>query len=159
VTAKKRTSKEKQMAPSESTSENRPEAEAVPIINPISPVINPIPIPIPILVSTPLSPASPTVTTTAPTSSVLVTVPNTSGTVTFSLVVTDNLGVESAPAFATVTIQGAPVAVIAATPETVAVGGRIDLSGVGSTSAGSIASYTFALVPPPPVPSPITAVT
>jgi hypothetical protein len=67
--------------------------------------------------------------------------------------------VESAPAFATVTIQGAPVAVIAATPETVAVGGRIDLSGVGSTSAGSIASYTFALVPPPPVPSPITAVT
>ena len=121
------------MAPSESTSENRPEAEAIPIINPINPVVNPIPIPIPIPIpvpippvtsSTPLSPTSPTVTTTAPTSSVSVTVPNTSGTVTFSLVVTDNLGVQSAPAFATVTIQGAPVAVIAATPPTVADGRR-----------------------------------
>lgn len=146
------------MAPSESSNEPRPEAEAVPIVSPITPV-GPIHIPIPpVTTSTPLSPASPTVTTTAPTSSVSVTVPNTSGTVTFSLVVTDNLGVQSAPAFATVTIQGAPVAVIAATPETIAVGGAIDLSGAGSTSAGSIASYTFALVPPP-APSPITAVT
>ncbi len=145
------------MAPSESTSENRPEAEALPVINP---VVGPIHIPIlPVSTSTPLSPTSPTVTTTAPTSSVSVTVPNTSGTVTFSLVVTDNLGVQSAPAFATVTIQGAPVAVIAATPAVVADGGAIELSGAGSTSAGSIASYTFALVPPPPAPSPITAVT
>lgn len=141
------------MAPSESTSENRPEAEATPIISPITPIVGPVspvinPTPAPTSTATPLSPTSPTVTTTAPTSSVSVTVPNTSGTVTFSLVVTDNLGVQSAPAFATVTIQGAPVAVIAATPSTVAAGGAIDLSGSGSTSSGSIASYTFALVPP-----------
>ncbi|MGA3345108.1 MAG: hypothetical protein ABSC76_09600 [Terracidiphilus sp.] len=158
------------MAPSESTSENRPEAEISPIIGPVTPIIGPVtpvgPIPTPIptptppptSTATPLSPASPTVTTTAPTSSVSVTVPNTSGTVTFSLVVTDNLGVSSAPAFATVTIQGAPIAVIAATPETIAAGGAINLSGAGSTSAGSIASYTFALVPPP-APPPVTAVT
>jgi hypothetical protein len=151
VSAKPRIPKEKKMAPSKS--DNSPEAEATPIISPVTP-INPIPIPVrpPILVSTPLSPTSPTVTTTAPTSSVSVTVPNTSGTVTFSLVVTDNLGVQSAPAFATVTIQGAPVAVIAATPSTVAAGGAIELSGSGSTSSGSIASYTFTLAPPPASP-------
>jgi hypothetical protein len=75
-------------------------------------------------------------------------VPNTSGTVTFSLVVTDNLGVKSAPVFTTVTIQGAPIGEISATPTVVAAGGPIALSGQGSTSSGSIASYTFALVPP-----------
>jgi hypothetical protein len=65
--------------------------------------------------------------------------------------------VQSAPAFATVTIQGAPIAVIAATPAVVAEGGAIELAGGNSTSAGSIASYTFALVPPPA--TPVTAVT
>jgi hypothetical protein len=64
--------------------------------------------------------------------------------------------VSSAPAFATVTIQGAPTAVIAATPAVVADGGAIELSGAGSTSAGSIASYTFALVPPA-APAPVIA--
>ena len=141
-----------------SSSDINLEAAAVPIapINPIGP-IPPIHFPLPGGTTTPLSPTNPSVTTTAPTASVAVTVPNTSGTVTFSLVVTDNLGVQSAPAFATVTIQGAPVAVIAATPGTVAVGGAIELAGTGSTSSGSIASYTFALVPPAPAPpTPIT---
>jgi hypothetical protein len=121
---------------------------ATPILDPVTPVINPIPIHLPGVTPTELTSANPTVSTTAPASSVSVTVPNTSGTVTFSLVVTDNLGVKSAPAYATVTIQGAPVAVLAATPTTVAAGQAIDLSGSGSTSTGSIASYTFSLVPP-----------
>jgi hypothetical protein len=94
-----------------------------------------------------LTPANPTATVNAPGSSISVTVPNTSGTVTFSLVVTDNLGVESAPAFATVSIQAPPVAVITATPPTVQAGGVIQLSGAGSSSTGSIAKYTFALLP------------
>lgn len=95
-----------------------------------------------------LTPSNPSTTTTAPTSNVAVTVPNTTGIVTFSLVVTDNLGVESAPAFATVTIQGPPVAVLAVTPTTLAEGGTIQLVGDKSTSAGKIASYKFSLVPP-----------
>lgn len=95
-----------------------------------------------------LTAANPSTTTTAPTSSVAVTVPGITGTVTFSLVVTDNLGVASQPAFATVTIQGAPIAALAATPASVAEGGTIELSGADSTSAGSIASYNFSLVPP-----------
>lgn len=105
-----------------------------------------------------LSSSSPSTTTTAPTSSVSVTVPNTTGTVTFSLVVTDNLGVESQPAYATVTIQGPPTAVLTATPATVTEGGAIELSGSGSTSSGSIASYKFSFVPatiPVPIPTPI----
>jgi hypothetical protein len=142
-----------------SSSDINPEAAAVPVVGPTNPIgpIPPIHFPLPGGTTTPLSPTNPSVTTTAPTASVAVTVPNTSGTVTFSLVVTDNLGVQSAPAFATVTIQGAPVAVIAATPATVAAGGAIELAGTGSTSSGSIASYTFALVPPAPAPpTPIT---
>jgi hypothetical protein len=96
-----------------------------------------------------LSASNPSVTTTAPTSSVAVTVPNTTGTVTFSLVVTDNLGVKSqTPATVKVTIQAPPNAVIAANPLTVTENGTITLSGSGSTSSGSIASYTFSLVPP-----------
>ncbi len=94
-----------------------------------------------------LSPANPSVTTTAPSSSVSVSVPNAAGTVTFALVVTDSTGVESAPAYATVTIQGTPVAVLTATPPSVTVGGAIELSGAGSTSSGSIVSYKFSLVP------------
>ncbi len=94
-----------------------------------------------------LTPANPSVSTTAPVSSVSVTVPGTTGPVRFSLVVTDNLGVESAPAFATVTIQRPPVAALTASPSAVTEGGAIELSGVSSTSAGSIASYRFSLVP------------
>jgi hypothetical protein len=65
--------------------------------------------------------------------------------VTFSLVVTDNLGVKSAPATATVNIQAPPTARLTATPSTVIPGGAIELSGGGSSSSGSIASYTFTL--------------
>jgi len=36
---------------------------------------------------------------------------------------------------------------LTATPATVTQGGRIELAGAGSTSSGSIASYTFSLVP------------
>lgn len=101
-----------------------------------------------------LTPANPTVTTNAPASSVAVTVPNASGKVTFQLVVTDNLGVQSAPVFASVVIQGPPTGVINATPTVVQTGGTIQLNGKDSSSTGSIASYTFTLVPPsaaPPV--------
>ena len=114
---------------------------------PQAPAINaPLPVfPTPTAVE--LTPANPTATVNAPVSSISVTVPNTSGTVTFSLVVTDNLGVESAPAFATVSIQAPPVAVLTATPPTVQEGGVIQLSGAGSNSSGSIAKYTFALLP------------
>ena len=109
--------------------------------------IPPISIP-PISTSTALSPSNPKVTTTAPTSSISVTVPNTSGQVTLSLVVTDNLGVVSQPSTITINIQSAPVAILTAASDTVAAGGPIQLSGAQSTSSGSIASYTFALVTP-----------
>ena len=98
--------------------------------------------------STPLSPTNPKVTTTAPTSSISVTVPSTSGQVTLSLVVTDNLGVVSQPSTITINIQSAPVAVLRAASDTVAAGAPIQLSGADSTSSGSIASYTFSLVVP-----------
>jgi hypothetical protein len=94
-----------------------------------------------------LSSSQPSTTTNAPASSVQVTVPNKSGPAVFSLVVTDNLGVKSAPAYATVNIQSPPVAVLTASPATVTAGGAITLSGAGSTSSGSIVSYTFSLVP------------
>jgi hypothetical protein len=113
---------------------------------PQTPVLN-VPIPLPSAAVVPLSPANPTATVAAPASSVSVTVPATAGTVTFSLVVTDNLGVESAPAFATVSIQAPPVAVLGATPSSVPAGGVIQLSGAGSTSSGSIAKFTFSLLP------------
>jgi hypothetical protein len=108
---------------------------------PIAPVV-------PVAGSTPvvLSAANPTTTVNAPASSVAVTVPGVTGAVTFSLVATDNLGAESQPAYVQVNIQAPPVAKLAATPATVAEGGTIELSGAGSTSSGSIASYRFSLV-------------
>jgi len=120
--------------------------------NPTTAAPNMTPVKAPVITPTPsaaveLTPANPSTTVTAPVSSVAVTVPNTSGKVTFQLVVTDNLGQQSAPAYATVSIQGAPIAVLSATPGTVQAGGTIELSGAGSTSGGSIASYTFSLVP------------
>jgi len=124
-----------------------------PVLNPVAPIRQPIGV---VTAAAPvaLTPSSPTYPPAGsapnPTSSVTVIVPNTTGTVTFSLVVTDNLGVQSQPARATVTIQGAPVAVLTATPPAVTEGGAIELSGAGSTSSGSISSYTFALVPPNP---------
>jgi hypothetical protein len=101
-----------------------------------------------------VTPVSPATTTTFPVSgsspTATVTVPNQSGTVTFQLVVTDNLGQQSAPATVTVVIQSAPVARIAATPTSVAPGGAITLSGAGSTATdpGTIATFTFSVVNP-----------
>jgi hypothetical protein len=123
-------------------------------ILPVTPVVGPVlgtpiaGIPVTgIAASTPLSPTNPTVTTETP--SVTVTVPNTSGTVTFQLIVTDNLGVASAPVTQTVTIQGAPIAVLKATPAVVAAGKTITLDASGSTAAapGTVASYAFTLEP------------
>jgi hypothetical protein len=113
---------------------------------PTNPIItNPIVLPV-ATAPTALTPANPTVTSTSP--SATVTVPNTSGAVTLQLVVTDNLGVQSEPATVTVEIQGPPTAVVSATPNPVAAGKPIALSGAGSTAAGagSIASYSFTLV-------------
>ena len=93
---------------------------------------------------TPLTPSNPSISGTA--SSVLVTVPNTTGQVRFSLVVTDNLGVASQPAFATVTIQAPPIVALTATPGTVTEGGTITLTGQPTTS-GTITSFKFSLVP------------
>ena len=108
---------------------------------------------IPVGAPVPLSPASPTVSISEPT--VTVTVPNRSGSVTFSLVVTDNLGVVSAPATFTVNIQPSPVAELTG-PESVLAGASIQLSGAGSQSTGSIASYQFSLLPS--ITTPITPV-
>jgi hypothetical protein len=80
-----------------------------------------------------------------------VTVPNTSGTVTFQLVVYDNFNTPSAPVTATVTIQGAPVASLTATPGIVGPGNTITLS-AGAKTAGTISSYQYSLVPPTAVP-------
>ncbi len=86
------------------------------------------------------------ITPNPPTTSTLaVSVPNGVGVLTFQLVVTDNLGQQSAPAVATVTVQGPPIAVLAATPSQVAQGGAITLDGSKSTSTGTIASYSFTL--------------
>jgi hypothetical protein len=106
------------------------------------------PIPLPTPTVTALSPANPSIGTTSPT--VSVTVPASAGTVTFSLVVTDNLGVKSAPAYATVTVQAPPLAVLTASPATATEGGPIQLSGSASTSSGSIVNYLFSLVPAAP---------
>lgn len=96
-----------------------------------------------------LTPASPTVSTSA--DSVEVTVPNTSGTVTFQLIVTDNLGTQSVAATATVEIQSAPTAKLTATPSVVKAGETITLSGAGSSAVapGTIANYAYTLEPAP----------
>ena len=125
------------------------ESAAATTVLPVTPVlpVNPIVIN-PVGTGTALSPTNPSVTTTTP--SATVTVPNTSGSVTFQLVVTDNLGVQSAPATVTINIQGAPTAVISATPNPVAAGKPITLSGAGSTASGTgtISSFAFSLVTP-----------
>jgi len=107
-----------------------------------------VPILLPTPTATALSPSNASISTTSPT--VSVTVPAIAGTITFSLVVTDNLGVKSAPAYATVAVQAPPIAVLAASPATVTEGGPIQLSGSASTSSGSIVNYLFSLVPAAP---------
>jgi hypothetical protein len=78
-----------------------------------------------------------------------VTVPNTSGTVTFQLIVTDNLGTQSVAVKATVEIQGAPTGVLTANPNVIKPGGIITLSGANSSAIapGTIANYAFTLEP------------
>jgi hypothetical protein len=80
---------------------------------------------------------------------VQVTVPNTSGQVTFSLVVTDNLGQQSQnKPTVTVTIQPPPVAALTGPTTPVPAGSPIQLSGAGSTPLANIKTFTFTLVPP-----------
>ena len=125
-----------------------------------APVTAPIPIPtlpitaptVPVIAPTAtttvsLSTASPSTTTNAPTSSVSVDVPGETGSLRFSLVVTDNLGQQSAPAYVTVNVQGLPIANITAAPTTIVEGGPVELSGAGSTSSGSIENSKFSLAP------------
>jgi len=118
-----------------------------PVPLPPIPIPNPVPTP-PIAVPIPLTPTNPSTTTAAPNSSVAVTVPNQSGTVTFSLVVTDNLGIASQAATVSVTIQGPPVAKLSTTTPVVAPGGTIQLSGDGSVSTGSLSTFKFSLSNP-----------
>jgi hypothetical protein len=84
-----------------------------------------------------------------------VTVPNTSGTVTFQLVITDNLG-QSSTAQTTVTIQPGPNIEFTATPTVAAPGSTITLSAAGSSAAapGALSTFQFSLVTPGAVPTP-----
>jgi len=96
------------------------------------------------------APAATTFPVTVNVPTTTVTVANGPGTsVTFSLVVTDDLGQKSVPATATVTIQGLPTAKLTATPSAIAAGQPITLSGAGSAAAapGTITTFTFSLVP------------
>jgi hypothetical protein len=133
---------EDETSPAEATDINGP-------IGPIGPIVPIIHLPPVDGGATALTDANPTISSTA--SSVAVTVPNTSGTVTFQLIVTDNLGTQSVAATATVEIQGAPTAVLTATPTVVGAGETITLSGAGSTAVppGSIANYTYTMEQPP----------
>jgi len=117
-----------------------------------SPAPTPLQPPTPTGIPTPpvaLSPTNPSVTTPSP--SVTVSVPATSGPVTFQLVVTDNLGNQSAPATITIEIQPAPVALLSTSTPSVRAGSPIELSGVSSTAAapGTIISYRYTLVSQP----------
>ena len=126
-----------------------------PEASPIQPaaIITPTPIPIPIVnPSTPpvaLSPTNPSVTTPSP--NITVSVPATSGPVTFQLVVTDNLGNQSAPATITIEIQPAPIAVLSTSTPSVRAGSPIELSAANSAAAapGTITSYRYTLVSTP----------
>lgn len=117
-------------------------------------IVTPTPIPPPIPTPTPasaiaLSPTNPSITTPSP--NITVSVPATSGPVTFSLVVTDNLGNQSAPALITIEIQPAPVAVLSTSTPSVRAGAPIELSATSSVAAapGTITSYRYTLVSQP----------
>jgi len=114
--------------------------------------ITPIPIPIPPPPSTPpvaLSPTNPSITTPSP--NIAITVPATSGPVTFQLVVTDNLGNQSAPASITIEIQPAPIAVLSTSTPSVRAGSPIELSAANSAAQapGTITSYRYTLISTP----------
>ena len=129
------------------TGASQPTPEPAPIqpatISPIVP---------PVLPTTPpiaLSSTNPSVTTPSP--NITVSVPATIGPVTFQLVVTDNLGNQSAPATVTIEIQPAPVAVLSTSTPSVRAGSPIELSAVSSTAAapGTITSYRCMLISQP----------
>ena len=63
----------------------------------------------------------------------------------FSLVVQDDLGNSSQPAFVDVTVQALPVAVITTAP-TISVNSNITLNGAGSAPSGHIKTYKWELV-------------
>jgi hypothetical protein len=88
----------------------------------------------------PVSSASPTTT---------ITVPNQSGTVVIQLVVTDDLGQQSAPSTVTITIQGGPTALLTASATVIKPGEAITLSGAGSSAVapGTITNYAFSVSP------------
>lgn len=72
-------------------------------------------------------------------------VANTSGTVKIQLVVYDNFNTPSAPAYATVTIQGAPGATLSLQPGTVGPGGTFTLTAT-TTTQGTISKYMYSVV-------------
>src|SRR5271166_794938 len=118
-----------------------------PVITP--PVVTPPVVTPPTTVTWAASPTNVSLTTKSPT--VLATVPNISGQVTFSLMVTDKFG-SSQPSTVTITIQPpAPQAKITTPQPTVPAGSQISLSGAASTSShpDGIQNFTFTLVPPP----------
>lgn len=67
-------------------------------------------------------------------------------TMRFSLVVVDDLGNESQPAFVDVEVRELPKAVITG-PQAVALGAVIQLVGKDSTPAGHIKTYRWQLMP------------
>lgn len=80
-------------------------------------------------------------------SSVAVTLnpaPAVGSTLTFQLVVTDNLG-QTATSTATVTIVGAPVVEITPSQQTVKSGTPINLTGEASSPGGTISTYAWTL--------------
>jgi hypothetical protein len=115
-----------------------------------TPPAPPPPATIPTFALSPASPSTPQPVPPAVSPSVVqVTVPNTSGQVTFSLVVTDNLGQQSQnKPTVTVTIQPPPVAALTGPTTPVPAGSPIQLSGTGSTPLANIKTFTFSLVPP-----------
>jgi hypothetical protein len=87
--------------------------------------------------TTMLSPSLAHTTTTAPTSSLEVTVPHTTGRLALSLEGTDNL-----------CVQSPQVRMLVATPALVTEGSTITRAEAESTFSGSTTQYDFWLVPP-----------
>ena len=108
-----------------------------------------------------LAPNGAAQTTTDPTAVVTVNPAPTAGqTLRLSLVVIDDLGNTSQPAFVNVTVQALPVAVLTG-PTAFSAGATIALVGSASTPAGHIKTYQWQLTPlltPAPIPTPVTGV-
>lgn len=94
-----------------------------------------------------LTAGTPQTTTDATAVVTLAAAPAAGTSLRFSLVVTDDLGNQSQPAFIDVAVQALPVAVLKPV-KTVSAGAAITLDGTGSTPAANIKSYQWELVPP-----------